>query len=183
MNPLITVIVPIYKAEKYLNRCIESILNQTFQAVELILVNDGSPDSSLDICNDWAGKDNRIFVIDQQNQGAHAARLAGFKQSKAPYVTFVDADDYLLDEALATLYNEIVKGYDVVKGQLRKNNLQTRVEFDGSVFMEKVYLGDVDPYLCGSLYKTELFDEKSFSICIASNIHIAEDWITNLYMS
>ena len=182
MNPQISIIIPIYKAEKYLNRCIESILKQSFQALELILVNDGSPDCSLEICKHWERKDNRVFVIDQQNQGAHAARLAGFKQSTAPYVTFVDADDYLQDEALSTLYNEIVKGYDVVKGQHRVNNSPEREEFGGAIFMEKMYLGDIEPFLWGGLYKRTLFDENAFKVSIANDIHIAEDWITNLYI-
>lgn len=108
-RPKISIIVPIYKAEKYLDRCINSIINQSYQDFELLLVNDGSPDNSLNICRAWAKKDSRIKVINQENQGAQAARKNGFLQSSAFYITFVDADDYLPLDALIALYTEAKK--------------------------------------------------------------------------
>ena len=91
--PHISIIIPIYKAEKYLDRCINSVINQSYRNFELILVNDGSPDSSLNICRTWANKDSRIKVMEQENLGANASRLNGYRVAKGEYLCFVDADD------------------------------------------------------------------------------------------
>ena len=92
---MISVIVPIYKVEKYLPQCIESIIAQTYKNLEIILVNDGSPDSCSDICEEYAKKDNRIKVIHKENGGLIAARKTGVRESKGEYITFVDGDDYI----------------------------------------------------------------------------------------
>ena len=181
----ISIIIPIYNAEKYLDRCINSIISQSFNNFELILVIDGSPDNSIIKCREWALKDNRIIVIEQKNQGAHAARFAGFKVSKSRYITFVDADDYLPENALKILYDEINLGYDVVKGQYKSNKRETSRKdeiINGQSFMEQVFLGDIDPFLWGGIYKKEIFKDESFKICINNDISISEDWITNLYI-
>lgn len=94
-SPLISVIVPIYKAEKYLDRCVDSIVNQTYKNIEIILVDDGSPDNCPQICDIWAKKDNRIKVIHKKNAGAPAARNTGIKASNGDVVAFVDADDWI----------------------------------------------------------------------------------------
>ncbi len=91
----ISVIVPVYKAEKYLKRCVESILNQTYRNLELILVDDGSPDQSPALCDKIAAKDSRVTVIHQENAGVAAARNAGLDSATGEYITFVDSDDYV----------------------------------------------------------------------------------------
>lgn len=91
--PDISVIVPVYNAEKYLNRCIDSVLSQSYNDFELILVNDGSQDGSLEICQEFAEKDNRIRVFSQANSGASAARNHGIDKANGEWITFVDADD------------------------------------------------------------------------------------------
>ena len=93
MVPKISIIVPVYRCEPYISRCIESILNQTFTDFELILVNDGSPDKSGDICDEYAEKDNRISVIHQENKGASAARNRGIAEAIGEYLMFCDSDD------------------------------------------------------------------------------------------
>ena len=95
MNNLITIVVPIYNSSKYLSRCINSIINQTYQNLEIILVNDGSTDNSLDICNEYANKDNRIKVIHKDNSGAAASRNVGINHAMGNYIAFVDSDDYI----------------------------------------------------------------------------------------
>lgn len=99
MRPEISVIVPVYKVEKYLHRCVDSILNQTFRDFELILVDDGSPDNCGAICDEYAEKDNRIRVIHKKNGGVSSARNAGidwaFTNSKSRWLTFVDSDDWV----------------------------------------------------------------------------------------
>lgn len=92
---MISIITPVYKAEKFLVRCVDSILNQSNHDWELILVDDGSPDSSGRICDDYASKDSRIVVVHKPNGGASSARNAGLLRAKGKWVTFVDADDYL----------------------------------------------------------------------------------------
>lgn len=94
-NPLVTVVVPIYNVEKYLDRCISSIVNQTYKNLEIILVDDGSPDNCPQMCDDWAKKDNRIKVIHKENAGAGMARNTGIDNSCGSYILFVDSDDYI----------------------------------------------------------------------------------------
>ncbi len=94
-NPLVTVVVPVYNVEKYLDRCIESIVNQTYKNLEIILVDDGSPDNCPQMCDDWAKKDNRIKVIHKKNAGAGMARNTGIDNSSGSYILFVDSDDYI----------------------------------------------------------------------------------------
>lgn len=101
---VISVIVPVYNAEKYLNRCVESILNQTFKDFELILVDDGSKDSSGDICEKYARCDQRIKVIHQENKGQAAARNRGVVNATGKWIAFVDADDMIQKQMLQYLY-------------------------------------------------------------------------------
>ena len=105
MNPVISVIVPIYKVEEYLSRCIDSIINQTYKNLEIILVDDGSPDNCPKICDDYAKKDNRIKVIHKENGGLSDARNAGVRASTGEYIVFVDSDDWIELSMLDTLYN------------------------------------------------------------------------------
>lgn len=98
---MISVIVPVYKAEKVIARCIESVIAQEYQDWELILVDDGSPDRSGEICDEYAKKDARIRVIHQKNAGASAARNHGMDEAKGEYICFIDADDYVTERYLA----------------------------------------------------------------------------------
>lgn len=102
-HPKVSIIIPIYNAEKYLSECIESILNQTIEDWQLILVNDGSLDASSCICNEYAAKDARITFIEQKNQGVSVARNTGIEVADGDWITFVDADDMLAPYALETL--------------------------------------------------------------------------------
>ncbi|MBD3107668.1 glycosyltransferase family 2 protein [Bacillus sp. AGMB 02131] len=105
---LVSLIVPIYNAEKYLDKCITSILNQTFTNFELILVNDGSTDASLSICTKYQKKDNRILVINKKNEGSIATRRKGVQAASSDYVMFVDADDWIDKKMIETLYTESI---------------------------------------------------------------------------
>ena len=102
----ISVIVPVYKAEKYLSRCVNSILGQTFSDFELILIDDGSPDKSGILCEEFAKKDARIRVIHQKNQGVSAARQKGLDNATGEYVIHADPDDWVEPDWLETLYLE-----------------------------------------------------------------------------
>lgn len=106
-HPLISIIVPVYKTEKYLNRCVKSIVNQTLKDFELILIDDGSPDQSGKMCDDWAQKDKRIRVIHQENKGAGAARNAGLDIAQGEYIGFVDSDDWIHPQMYEVLFKAL----------------------------------------------------------------------------
>lgn len=103
-EPLISVIVPVYKVEKYLNRCIESIVSQTYRNLEIILVDDGSPDNSRLICDEWTQKDERIRVIHKKNGGLSDARNVGMAMSTGIMIGFVDSDDWIAPQMYSRLY-------------------------------------------------------------------------------
>ena len=115
MKPTISVIVPVYNAEKYVGRCIESVQAQTYSDWQMILVDDGSKDKSLEICQGYAGTDNRIRVIHQENAGPGIARNVGFEYAKGKYVVFIDSDDYIEKEyfQLLSQHDEDVVYIDV----------------------------------------------------------------------
>ena len=116
ITPKISVIVPVYNAEKYLHRCIDSILSQTFTDFELLLIDDGSKDGSGAICDEYAAKDNRVRVFHKENGGVSSARNLGLDNACGEWVTFVDADDYVRPSYLAT-YIEISTARDGGGGQ------------------------------------------------------------------
>lgn len=143
---LISIIVPVYNAQKYLEECITSVVSQTYRNIELILVDDGSADSSSEICDEWAKKDKRVQVIHKQNGGLSSARNAGLDIAKGEYISFVDSDDYLPKDALQVLYDGmteddhvgVVSGmtYRVVGGEVTHfNKIWLRTE-------KKIYTPD-----------------------------------------
>ena len=99
MNPTVSIIVPIYNAEKYINRCVDSILNQEYTDYELLLVNDGSQDASGDICDDYASRDARIRVIHKENTGVSDSRNIAISQARGTYLQFLDSDDWITPDA------------------------------------------------------------------------------------
>jgi glycosyltransferase involved in cell wall biosynthesis len=107
ISPRISVIVPIYKVELYLSQCIESILKQTYKNLEVILVNDGSPDNCADICNEYANIDSRIIMINKENGGLSDARNTGINIATGEYLIFVDSDDWIEIDMIELLYNNL----------------------------------------------------------------------------
>ena len=106
-DPKISVVVPVFNVEDYLCACIESIINQSFRDLEIILVNDGSTDSSLDICNTFSARDQRITVINQKNTGLSGARNSGIKAARGEYILFVDSDDFVAANSLKVVCDAI----------------------------------------------------------------------------
>jgi len=100
VDKLLSIIVPVYKAEKHLDRCVESILSQTYGNIELVLVDDGSPDACPAMCDSWAKRDWRVRVIHKKNNGASSARNAGLDMASGEYIGFVDADDFVEPDIL-----------------------------------------------------------------------------------
>ena len=105
MPPLISIIIPVYNVEKYLDKCINSVLMQTYKNIEILLINDGSTDSSGQICESYAKKDSRIKVIHKENGGLSDARNVGIEHSTGSYIMFVDSDDYIDCNMASVLYN------------------------------------------------------------------------------
>ncbi|MBO4654863.1 MAG: glycosyltransferase family 2 protein [Bacteroidales bacterium] len=167
-TPAISIIVPVYKVEQYLRRCLDSIQNQTFTDWECILIDDGSPDNSGSICDEYAQKDKRFRVIHQENKGVSAARNAGLNVARGEWISFVDSDDYLYPDALKDLFGAIqpeclvVSGIQFSDGQ--KKQTYTSHTADVNEYVSKLfqdsdlgYLG----YLFPKLYDASIIKEKN----------------------
>lgn len=135
MLPHISIIVPIYNGEKYLARCVDSILGQTYGDFELILVNDGSTDGSLGICKQYVGKDSRVSLIDKQNEGVSMARNDAMQKAKGQYIAFVDCDDWLEADCVQTLVNGMRNDCDLSVVGYRE------VGVDGTVYKDSSSIG------------------------------------------
>lgn len=172
----ISVIVPVYKVEKYLDRCVESILVQTFTDFELILVDDGSPDNCGKMCDEYAKKDSRIRVIHKQNGGLSDARNEGidwvFKNSDSEWITFIDSDDWISPNYLEVLYNIVTKqNKDISICNFVKTDGLNENIFSDSVSVS-VSLWNTEELFCennavatvawGKLYRKDLFSEMRY---------------------
>lgn len=167
-NPLVSIIVPVYKVEKYLDRCIQSVIRQTYKQWELILIDDGSPDKSGEICDAWAKKDYRILVYHKENGGVSSARNLGLKQMKGDYLTFLDSDDWLDDTCLQTcLEVSLSNNLDVLQfswsnvksdgTSIIHNRKETSV-CDAKQFAE---LGELSVGMCGGFYNAKIIRDNS----------------------
>ncbi|WP_051545390.1 glycosyltransferase family 2 protein [Butyrivibrio sp. MC2021] len=127
MKDLISIIVPSYNVEKFLDACVDSICSQTYDNLEIILVDDGSTDSTGALCDSWKEKDSRIRVIHQENRGLSGARNAGIRAAKGEYLSFIDSDDIIAPDYVEVLYSCICEGH-VTMAQGRSNNFHDPAE-------------------------------------------------------
>lgn len=150
--PKVSVIVPVYKAEKYLNRCVDSILNQTFTDFELILVDDGSPDKSGHICGEYVRRDARVATIHKENGGVSTARNAGLDIARGTWIVFVDSDDWCESNYLSDFFctSETLGDNDVVL-QGRRNETSAGIVSSDMVLRDSVYSNIVSGMLQNSL--------------------------------
>ena len=122
MENLISVIIPVYNAEKFLNKCLDSVIGQTYKNLEIILVDDGSQDDSGKICDEYAQKDNRIKVIHKENGGDSSARNTGLKMATGKYITTIDSDDWIELNAYEDMLKVLLeKNVDIVRCGFYKN--------------------------------------------------------------
>lgn len=161
INPKISVIVPVYKAEAYLHRCVDSLLAQTFQDYEILLVDDGSPDRSGEICDEYAKKDPRVRVFHNKNRGAGAARKFGVSKAIGEWIMFVDSDDTIPNNAIELLY-ELHDKADIVCGTINLSNkliFKHQVEglLSNSEYIEALLLGKTSIGPVAKLMKRTLF--------------------------
>ena len=166
-EPLISVIVPVYNAELYIRRCVDSLRQQTYKNLELILVDDGSPDESGSICVQYAEQDPRIRVIRQPNQGVSAARNEGREAASGTYVTFVDVDDYIDPRMIETMYTAAENGADIVICGHNRVEEDGRIHCDSDVWpdvldtagIQKSILRNTIPNFCwGKLFRRSLWE-------------------------
>lgn len=188
ISELISIIIPVYNTERYLEKCIESILSQSYKNLEIILINDGSTDTSALICDLLCNRDNRIKVIHKTNGGVSSARNEGLKYASGDYIGFVDSDDWINKDYFETLYNAITRydadisicGYvsEMDNGSVAKstavseaivfnNEEAIKAMFDGTIFMG---------HMCNKLYKKQTVKNIKFE----KDIHMYEDLLFNV---
>lgn len=190
---LISIIVPVYNAEEYLSECIKSLINQTYKNIEIILINDGSEDNSLEICYLFAECDNRIKVINQVNQGVSAARNMGIDQANGNYITFVDSDDYVKKDYCTTMLSAICNyktdlvyfgQYSLDNNKLMKihSRIDEGVYYKNDILRNIIDDGNISGFLlhssCAVLYKSEILEKEN--IRYDQMIHYNEDGYFNL---
>lgn len=174
---MVSIILPIYNKENELEKCLKSVLNQTYKNLEIILVNDGSKDSSKDICEKFLNKDTRIKLINKKNEGVELARITGLENSNGNYITFVDPDDWIPNNAIELLlkviksenadvsfgkYCRVIDKYGLIRKEV-KGNIYNNLVIDKVKLMNEYYgsfcgWGCLPINMCGKLYKKSLID-------------------------
>ena len=173
MEELISVIVPVYNVEKYLDKCLNSIVNQTYKNIEIIVIDDGSTDECGIKCDEWQRRDNRIKVIHQENKGLSETRNTGIKNATGKYISFVDSDDYVDSQFIEKLYNTLRKtnsDISVCNYVHIKENKNVILTVTGNIkeysnteaIIEFLNENDIYNYLWNKLFKKDLFIEISF---------------------
>lgn len=172
MKELVSIIVPIYNAEKYLNECIDSLLVQDYENIEVVLVNDGSLDSSEEICLEYAKKDKRVKYCPKPNGGVSSARNHGISNAEGKYIFFIDADDYLANDVISSLVKNTKSNKLIsVKHKLIFDSLEKNVNLNSSYkseeFIVNMLNGVNDGFIWGYLFDAKIvkeicFDEKTY---------------------
>ena len=139
MNILLSIVVPVYNAEKFLQECIESVLHQSYHNFELLLVDDGSTDNSLSICRKYAEDDSRINVISQNHVGPYEARKRGVLQSKGTYITFLDSDDFIDEKSYILALEDMKSSIDVIIFDILRYFNEEDIRYDACFFDNRVY--------------------------------------------
>ncbi len=173
MNILISIIIPVFNVEEYLDRCVKSIILQTYTNLEIILVDDGSPDRCPEMCDEWEKRDERVRVIHKENGGLSDARNAGIDVAKGKYIAFVDSDDWIDCRCIEVLYNVLDKNNAQIavcgmkktattnikkRYGLRKEIIYNQKEALGALLYQKPF----DTSACGKLYDISLFYKVRF---------------------
>ena len=189
MQPKISVIVPVYKAEECLHRCVDSILSQTFTDFELLLVNDGSSDNSGAICDEYAEKDNRVRVFHKENGGVSSARNLGLDNARGEWITFCDADDYVTPDWLMAYSDAMqentdlaIQGYHIIDSDRnivkhlpsqKGNSIEDKQKLIVSLMCQGVY-----GYLWVKLFKRQLIEENNIRFDIKSTFREDEQFFS-----
>ena len=177
-RPLVSIIIPIYNVEKYLRRCVDSVLAQTYTNIEVILIDDGSPDGCPAICDEYAAKDSRVVVIHQKNAGVSAARNAGLDIAKGEYVCFVDSDDICAPTVVEKLFlsfqqntvmsrcnYRIISDYSVIW----PDSIKDLSYIPSESYLKNILYGDGHIGICATLFKRSVIDNLRFDITSTHN--------------
>lgn len=169
MNPLVSIIVPVFNVEKYLEECLDSILNQTYKNIEIILVDDGSTDSSGKICDEYLKKDSRIKVFHKINQGVSITRNFGVEKSNGEYITFVDSDDFLPRFSIEILVKEIEnEKADILICAMKREKIKENLSYNKIIFnreeaLIELFKGGLYRFsLSAKLYRTNIVKKYKF---------------------
>ncbi len=189
MNDLISIIIPVYNMEKRIARCLKTVTEQTYHNLEIIIVNDGSTDNSLKICEEFSKKDNRIILVDKANGGVSSARNAALERSTGKYLAFIDSDDYIASNYIQELYTALIENnadivecgatvFNEVTGEstqlLPRFSTQNNTEEIVTAFCRNEGISD---FLWNKLYKRDLFNGVYFS-----NLKCSEDFEVLCYI-
>lgn len=175
-NPLVSIIIPVYNADKYIDNCIKSVVDQTYSNLEIIIVDDGSTDQSQQKCFEWAQRDTRIYFIKKTNGGAADARNVGLKHSSGEYVMFIDSDDFIATNMIESLYNIIINSdSDIACGgffrycdnkiyRIYNECINDIITFDRISLIKSLLNSKIDCSACGKLYKKRIIGNLTFKI-------------------
>lgn len=173
MEDLVSVIIPVYNVEKYLDKCLSTVIDQTYTNLEIILVDDGSTDSSGKLCDEWSKRDKRIKAYHKKNGGLSDARNYGIKKSKGKYISFIDSDDYLSEKFISILYENIIK-YDCQisccsmlttksQNEVYKNEPSKTIKLcSTAAIYNMLNQKEIDCSVCNKLFLATLFNDIKF---------------------
>lgn len=182
-NELISIVIPIYNVENYVEKCLNSVIRQTYNNIEIILIDDGSKDKSKEICDSYARKDKRINVIHKENRGVSSARNTGIEAAKGNYITFIDSDDYIDEDYIEKLYGLCIKNNsDIVicgvkdedcDGNIVKQSKEIKVNLNKKDFLKELLNQQYFFTVCwAKFYKRDIIGNIRFN----ENMKIAEDF-------
>lgn len=190
MDSLVSVIIPVYNIEDYISKCLDSVIRQTYRNIEIIVINDGSNDGSLNICNMYSSTDNRIKLINVPNGGVSSARNIGIKDSNGDYIMFVDGDDFIAETMIEDLVKIIVStNVDIVecnyitfyeKEELKVNDLRYSVDLFSAeeAFLDLVLNRRFKPVVWNKIYKKNLMNNMEFRV---DKRNEDEFWLPNIF--
>lgn len=191
--PFFSIVVPVYNVEKYLKRCLDSLINQTYKNIEIILVNDGSTDSSRDICEEYRALDDRIIIVDKENGGQSTARNVGVNISTARYISFVDSDDYVelcaYEQAVQMIGGQhidiLVCDYIEcnISGVSRKRSSSYIGEVvDGYTFLKTEYkMNTMQNVVCRNIYRRHFLSDNNLQF-LEGYVHEDNDYCARTYL-
>ena len=187
---MISIIVPVYNVESYLDECIQSIVSQSYNNWECILINDGSTDKSGEICDTWANKDHRIHVIHQSNQGVSTARNTGIQYAKGEFITFIDSDDWIEPNMYEAMYSVatqqdadiVICGYAdeyVKRAEVYNNDNKTVIYTQDEAIERLIYDNEIRSYLWDKLFRREILGDEMPKGRIFEDYAIMPRWFAN----
>lgn len=178
---LVSIIVPLYNTAEYVEGCVQSILSQSYESIELILVNDGSTDGSGDICKRYLRLPN-VHYVEQENRGTTAARRRGVEMAHGDWIMFVDSDDLLMPDAITGMMNTAKSEHILIGGNQSFERLNALPDlFDKHRYLEMQYARELSASPCAKLFKKCLFDDKALSF--PQHINRGEDYLMNLILA